>query len=804
MRRAFNRSRLSGFSARCANLMMKTKISLPQLAHIAILCSLAGAAHAQDGADDGGFVPDGPPAGAAAGGVDATSRVYVAEENSLSQLPGVLRRANGPGAVSLRAGEEAFNANPAARDALLAWVRSGGVVFLHTGAARAFGFVTVEARPGSNQLAGQLFGRARSALPFGAHPLLMANQSLGGATPRRPNTDPTQLPGVNVVFYEMQPGDHLVESHPAGTPLLEVADLAANASTPLYASAIAPFGRGWAMFTPDAVDQRRGDGAVFARNLLNFVSPPRGGRLIQQWVSIPANVVENGAVSELRQAIQKSLQVPSSPALPALGTTPDPNAAGGAEPINPQNEALGVAPLRPRPRTPVVPAPPAGANAADGNALGANAAGAQANGEGDEAQAVALADQPGMVLSRAEASSYAALLTRGGQSADAASNLLQARLALSRGDAPSASRALEVVEGLTPNTAEVALWRGLLLAGSSQELNQPSPARAALLNDAARLLESATQARSLLPAAERGANSSAAENAAMAMGPNIGGIPLATIGGLGVRFAQIAQVFALEPPLVQQIGTGAAAITLRAVANDTSLRLIIPGSQALANARNFGWRGDREEILLFPTPESFLVYRQALGLDGPSVPLPAGAVGDVVGQRILMVSLPALPVVQPGPNGVNRVIAPRNTSGVVLARLHSYVLLNALDEGGRNVPAWLQLGIENLVNGVVSGDPQFGLAGQGLAQVAQAGGLLTPDQFNMGADQNGLAQAQAASIMAFFYSQYGAGAVVETLQRLGSGQSADEALEATTEGDVAALFQNWRAAQFGAGQLPNL
>jgi hypothetical protein len=793
--------------------MMKTKNSFSWLALFAVASSLVGTARAQEAVDDGdgGFVPNGAAGGAGVGaGVNAGSRVYVAEENALTQLPGVLRRGGGPGAVSLRAGEEAFTENAAARDALLAWVRGGGVVFLHTGAARAFGFVTVEARAGSNQVAGQLFGRARAALPFGSHPLLMESGPAlgGGGAPRRPNSDPTLLPGVNVVFYEMQPGDHLVESHPAGTPLLQVADLAANVNAPLFASAIAPFGRGWAIFTPDSVDQRRGDGATFARNLLNFVSPARGGRVVPQWVSVPARVVENGAATELRQALLQSLRVPSSPALPALGTTPAPNAAPVAEEINPQNRALGVAPVRPPARPPAAPAPVAppqnGVGNADGNAAG----------EGDAEGALAETDQTGLVLTRAEATSYAALLARGGQGADAASNLLQARLALSRGDAPAATRALEVTEGLLPNSAEVALWRGLILAGTAQEVNQPSPVRARLLGDAARQLEIAAEATSLLPAAGgggggaggiggAGGNGNGAMDMAMMMGPNIGGIPTATIGELAVRFGQIAQVFALEPPLVQQFGIGDAAITVRAVASDTSLRLVIPSAQALANARNFGWRGDREEILLFPTPDSFLVYRQALGLNTATVPLPAGGVGDVVGQRILMVAVPALPVVQAGPNGGTRIVATRNASGNILARLHSYVLLNALDEGGANVPAWLQLGIENLVNGVIAGDPQFVLAGQSLAQAAQAGGLLTPDQFSLGAELNPLAQAQAAAILTFFYNEHGAGGVVETLQRLGAGQTPDEAVQATTGGDVATLFQNWRTAQFGIAPFPN-
>lgn len=58
---------------------------------------------------------------------------------------------------------------------------------------------------------------------------------------------------------------------------------------------------------------------------------------------------------------------------------------------------------------------------------------------------------------------------------------------------------------------------------------------------------------------------------------------------------------------------------------------------------------------------------------------------------------------------------------------------------------------------------------------------------------------QAASLVAFFYARYGAGAVVETLQRLGAGQSIDTALQATTGGGELELFRRWRDARFAVG-----
>lgn len=712
---------------------------------------------------------DAPPVTAATA---AAPRIYVAEENALSQLPSILAGANAPGAVSLRASEDAFEGNVPARDALLAWVRAGGVVFLHTGAARTFGYDTVEAREGTNQVAGQLYGRAHAALPFGSHPLLWDEQGIGSR--RGPNTDPTQLPGVNVVFYEMSPGDHLVVSHPAGTALLQVSDLADNGSRPLYAAAIAPFGRGWAVFTPDSIDQRRGDGALFGRNLLGLISS-RGGST-RKWVGIPASLIENGATSPLalRQALANASSInKSGPALPAFGTQP-------------------TGPVTAVPVAPVAGEPPVATDAT------APAGVPDATGLADTAVDDAAPDEPAVILSGAEANAYAALLGAGAEPAGAAINLLRARLFLTRGDAEAASRAVEATAGIAPNVAEVALWRGVLLAAASQQVNQPSPMRATLLGQAATALAAAVNSTSMLPVA-------APAQPAIPVIPSIGGIPTATVRQWSTTLGQIAQVYSLEPPLVQQFGVGDAAITVRAAENDNALRLVVPGATALANARNFGWRGDREEILLFPTPETFIAYRRSLGLNGPSVPLPSGAVGDVVGQRMLMVALPSLPIIRRDPvTGNNRVVSTGNGALNVLARLHSYVLLNALDEGGIQTPAWLQLGIENLVNVTISNAAQGPQDTQALGQLAQAGGLLTPDQFAAArGNPSAAAQAQAAAIMAYFYNQYGAGSVVETLQRLGAGESVDDALQATTGGDEMTLFTNWRAASFGPGRFPN-
>ncbi len=805
------------------------KISSPfaSFAVSAILFSLAPIARAQDapeenlpenippntqqngGQQNGGLQNGGVPAAQVAG----AARMVQVEDESLANLPALLLRGGGPAAISLGASEEALDANPAARAALLGWVRGGGTVFLHTGAARAFGFVTVSARLGNNQQAGQLFGRARAALPFGAHPLLW-DDGKTGRTAR--GADPTQLPGVGVVFYQLREGDDLVVSHPAGTALLEVSDLAGAAPNSLYAVAMAPFGRGFAVFTPDFIDQTRGDGALFTRNLLNLLSPSgraqnsalAGAKL----VGIDASAIENAAVAPaaLQNALFQAANFQNAPpALPAFGTGATlPNLNGNVPPAqvnanqnlpeNADNMALD-------------------AGAAAGVGIGAGAAGAEE--ELGETQ---------VILSRAEASSYAKILALGDARAAVVVNLLRARLFLLRGDEIGASRAVEASAGFAPEIAEVALWRGILLAGAAQEINQPSPARAQILNQAAQNFVRATGAPSIaagianfnapnpnagppmVPGAMNGAvQDGTVRNAGNAMGvATLAGIPVTVVRGWSVKMGQIAQVFALEPPQVQQYGVGSSTITVRAVAEDPALPLIVVGAQALATARDFGWHGDRQEIVLFPTPQLYAQYRAAVGLTGPSVPLPAGAVGDVVGQRILMLALPSAPALGRSPiTGQVTLLGTNNSAADVLARLHSYVLLRAYDENARS-PVWLQLGLENLAKIAISGNTQVVTDNQILAQVAQAGGLLTPEQFGDGFGDNRpnqimIAQAQAASLMAYFYRVHGAGAVTETVQRFGAGQSADEALQATTEADELSLFQNWRQAQFRPRNFPN-
>jgi hypothetical protein len=203
---------------------------------------------------------------------------------SLADLP----QSPGTHAVSLEITQAQLEAQPQALGVLRQWTREGGIIFLHTDAARSFGYETVPARERTNQVAGQLFGRAKAALPFGAHPLLWGepSKSLDGQT--------SGAMGVQLVFYQMAPGDHLVISHPAGVPLLQVEDLAQPSDAPQYAAAIAPYGKGWAIFTPRFIEQNRADSGVFAQNLLRFVAER------DQWTSVPGAAVQ-AAYEEAKQ-----------------------------------------------------------------------------------------------------------------------------------------------------------------------------------------------------------------------------------------------------------------------------------------------------------------------------------------------------------------------------------------------------------------------------------------------------------------------------------------------------------------------
>ena len=111
----------------------------------------------------------------------------------------------------------------------------------------------------------------------------------------------------------------------------------------------------------------------------------------------------------------------------------------------------------------------------------------------------------------------------------------------------------------------------------------------------------------------------------------------------------------------------------------------------------------------------------------------------------------------------------------------------------------MQLGLMSLSSSaVVNGLTNNSQIPNNLRQAAAAGNLLSPDQFrnvNLGEDRAGAIEAQASRLMLYFYSQFGAGAVAETLQRLGTGQDAESALIATTGMTEIQFFLAWRKAE---------
>lgn len=704
-----------------------------------------GAAHAQDA--EGGVLP--PATAPAMSGV----QILEVGENEVASLRNLETqgRAN---AVSLSVSLATLQADSAALRALESWVQNGGVVFLHTDAAQLFGYQTVLARQGDNRMAGQLFGRAVAALPFGANPLLWSSSS-GAAL------EGQALPqlGVKTVYYQMQPGDHLVVGHPAGTPLLRVTDLAApgNSQT-LYAAAIAPYGSGWAVFTPRLIEQPRADGAAFVRNIVLlargggnsiFAVPGQGmapAAAREFFVGLPASLIETATQTEggnyaaLATAWDKALK--RDPAAAAM----QPNAP-------------------PAPET-----------------------------------------TPRLLVTSQEAAALRAVLdaaARGGEPArwQSVAAVLRARLELQRNDLNAAHTWLETAGNLAPRAAEVLLWQGAWSAAAAENVTLASPVRGKFLADAVADWQAAQNAELLLPAGSTpGANAAATEEGTA--GATISGVPAQTLQNWIAAATRAAQLALAEPPLVTPIGGGNRTVLLRHFPDDPTLRTALPTGALLARADEFlGANLEVEEILIFPNDRYYLEYSQAAHIGSNQVTFsPLANRGNVIGNRILMVSQITVPVLlRPGPPPV---YAPLGQAvPAVIARLHAQVLLHAIAQDGAPIPAWMQLGLMSLSNIAVTstlGNNEPPSAA--LSQTMQTGNLLAPDQFenvNLGADKTGLAEEQARRLMLFFYVRFGPGAVVETLQRIGAGEDADDALAATTELSQNEFFLAWRDAEFG-------
>lgn len=698
---------------------------------------------------DAGVLP--APAAAPGGGAQI---LEVGEDDVAS-----LRNLNTSGranAVSLSVSLAVLQADNAALQSLQSWVQNGGVVFLHTDAAQLFGYQTVPARESDNRLAGQLFGRAVAALPFGANPLLWSSSS-GAAL------DGQSLPqlGIQTVYYQMQAGDQLVVSHPAGTPLLRVTDLAMPGGQTLYAAAIAPYGSGWAVFTPRLVEQPRADGAAFIRNIVllangggNSVFAPLGQGMAPAasrvfFVGLPASLIENatqaegGNYSALVAAWDKA-------------TKRDPASA------------------MMQPNVPII-----------------------------------AETEPRLIVTAQEAGALravlgAAALDGGGTRAQAALALLRARLELQRNDLNAARTWLETAGTLAPGAAEVLLWQGVWSAASSENLLLASPVRGRFLADAVADWRRAQNAVALLPAGSTPNASNAAANGAAGAndaGATISGVPAQTLQNWIAAATRAGELTLAEPPLVTPIGGANRVVLLRHFPDDPTLRTALPTGALLAQADEFlGANLDVEEILIFPNDRYYQQYSQAAHIGSNQVTFsPLADRGNVIGNRILMVSQITVPVLlSPGPPPI---YAPLGQAvPAVIARLHAQVLLHAIAQDGAQVPAWMQLGLMSLSNIAVTSRLGNDSVSDALSKTVQVNGLLAPEQFenvNLGADKTGLPEEQARRLMLFFYARFGAGAVIETLQRIGSGQDAEDALIATTELGQTEFFIAWRDAEFG-------
>ncbi len=718
-----------------------------------------------------------PPATGAAG---QGANIFQVTAENLASLPGVLAQGRAD-AVSLGVTLDELDANPQASGAILRWVASGGVVFLHSDAAQLFGYSTRPARAATARQAGQLYGRARAALSFGAHPLLWgsvadARQAGGAATMPSGQSGRSTL-GVRLVFYRLQAGDHLVTEHPSGVPLLRVTDLAAPAGAEtLYAAAIAPFGSGWALFVPDLIETHRADGAVFLRNIMRVVASSRAARA----GLAAANAANDGAAPATQ--------------LPPLAANPTGNAGGALVSL---------------PAAAIEQLSTGGAGTFRTLSQICYQALAPANAGGEPRAATVNGGLgPRLILTRGETQRLAVLAgsaaTEAGLVPAATAMLwtLRARLELQRDDLTAAGRWIERSLEAAPRAAETLLWAGNVSAARAEDLSFGSRERAALYAQAAQDWRAAGAAPALLSPAS--AAQSTSDGAGAAGAANISGVPGTLVQAWSRVASETANLMGAEPPLVTPLGNRLGTIWLRHFPDDPTLRLALPTGVALTNSLQvFGWRPDQEEILIFPTPQYFQTYRQAARLGAETRTNPLQNFGDLVGNRILMVSQITLQIFLPPirPGDRPRPVQLGSAVPAVIGRLHGMALVNTLSEGGTPVPAWMVLGITSLSNQNVVGNA---LASNGvLLPVDQAGALLTPRQFEavpLGRDVQGIAEVQAQRLMTYFYQRFGAGRVAETLQRLGARESVDDALQATTGLNEQEFFVSWRNAEFGTGR----
>ncbi|MBV9468579.1 MAG: hypothetical protein JOZ57_04990, partial [Abitibacteriaceae bacterium] len=662
--------------------------------------------------------------------------------------------------------------------------------------------------------------------------------------------------GVQLVYYEMQPGDHLVVNHPAGVPLLRVTDLAVPTAPLLYAAAIAPYGRGWAVFMPRVIEWHRADGALFIQNLLSFIqrAAPAAQPPANAWAGVPANMVEGAAAKALTTKLTTQDFTILERTLTHI--------------LEPSHAKELPPPTSPAPQEQLLPK---------------------------------------LLLTRGEITTALDLVRRAGSATDdglskaqasqeivATLEVWAARLAMQRNDSDQAGASLEAAAHYAPRLADIALWEGTLREGHAEDITLNTHEQMLAFQDAAQAWQAALAApSSSLSSANADASLNAGEPTAPdpdSNSPSGHQKPERTISGIPRSLLSIwIKKATYEVTLIQNQSYGnkegtpnlrvmgtrerplvlspdypltAPTTTGNSTGNDWGTLwggkpgkaqfallghiLFVPSERAdqlLMHASTvLGCWPDEEQILTFTQGLYYEKYRQLLGVAQqmpPAVidinqgifkhltPTSIGAFvprtrsyGDVVGERILMSDgklEDALHPRGPMPGIVNNVeigsliYSASTLYPTTLGRMHTYVLLNKLAGGGTAPPDWMQLGMAAQAAYSVMRDcglnlPETGFSDREvlppvLATRMVAFGILNPAQFrgivwNPKWDPSpaSLAEPQAILMMEFFYGRFGAGAVVETLQRLGAGQTVDDALAATTGLNEVQFFQAWRGS----------
>lgn len=706
-----------------------------------------------------------------------------------------------PGAkmlVYLGAGAEAVQADAAALRALQNWIKSGGVMAVYSDAATLFGFDLQKARPGNPQQGGQLFGRAVGAIPFSSEPLLWktpvtANTAgadlpeIDDSAPRgRRNKlsvgDPTEF-GSITVYYQLQDGDSLLVSHPTATPLLRVTDLA-QPQTNLFASAIASYGNGWVIFLPDQIESERAQGGQFLNNIVSMAANPPLPVTVSA-ITTTAESMSGGTpnYTPLLTELQKRLA-----GQPTKTTAPAPEDNNAAADDNVANEddaaipaAASAATLELMPAT--LPVPVSIAKAMVNAITAAQSATPPANAKERVAGVVAL----WMLQAKIQRSfDYSQEDDNGANAASATVNSW-----------------LEEASNIAPNAREVLFWKGAAAAQDAANAALPSPRRAAAFTAAGNSWNDAATATPLLTPAATPAAAPTATLPTAAATTSFGDMTPALLTDWAKQAHQAGIVTALEPPIATLSGRNGSGVVIRHFSDDPTLRLALPSIQKLQTlAGEFGWIAPGEEVLVFPNEAALATYANRLGpLEPGERPLASafGRYGRVLGNRILMVSQPSQPIVLPGTPP--RVIQTGTAAAAIVGRLHGELLLNALAEDGTPVPVWMRLGMMNLASDAVTMENNGNQRpDQDLIRAGQTNQLLSPDQFNSGAlnkATSDLADSESRSLMTYFYQVFGPGAVMETAQRLGSGQDIDEALQATTQMNEEEFFTSWYQAVLG-------